>query len=354
MALNIWFNRWFSTVSHYIDMIRNNPDQQEFVIYGTNSDLDAVYLKSCDIAGTEPEVEGKEYLNFCLDFCKKNKIDIFIPRKENVLISQHIEDFKKIGVMVLVCSDGELMALMDDKAAMYRALEEKELEGKSIVTIPAYHIVNNAEDFKSACLELTSKGYKVCMKPVVGEGSCGFRIIDDTVDSIPFLFSKAITQRMSFETVYRVLQQQEHFPDLMIMEYLEGVEYSIDCLADEQGNLLTAIPRKKGKGRVRVLEDNKELLTIAEKFAKGYKIPFVYNIQVKYQNGIPKLLEVNPRMSGGLHISCLSGINIPYYAIKVLLEGKIEPLHPDYGIKATHIEQPVILTNLKQPQNKGI
>ena len=46
-------------------------------------------------------------------------------------------------------------------------------------------------------------------------------------------------------------------------------------------------------------------------------------------------------MSGGLHISCLAD-QFPYYAIKLLLGNQLEPLYPKFGLKATHIEQPVI------------
>lgn len=347
MALKIWFNRWFSTVSHYMEMIRNNPDGQEFVIYGTHPNSDTVYLKYCDVAGTEPDVSGKEYLEFCLDFCRTNQIDVFVPRKENVLISQHLEDFKAIGVMVLVCPDGDLMALMDNKVAMYRSLEEKAKEGYSVVPVPSYRIVNNVGEFKKAYVELKEEGSRVCIKPVTGEGASGFRIIDDAADTISFLFNTAFTQKISFETACKVLGQQETFPDLMVLEFLDGYEYSIDCLAGPDGTLYTAIPRKKGNGRIRELEDNPELLEIAKRVAEHYKIPFVFNVQVKYKDGVPKLLEINPRMSGGLHISCLADVNIPYYAIKVLLEGEIEPLQPKFGVKATHIEQSVILSEEK-------
>lgn len=344
MALKIWFNRWFSTVLHYMEMIRNNSDQQKFIIYGSHPNPDTVYLKYCDVAEFEPDLKGEEYLQFCLDFCRKHQIDVFIPRKENVLISQHLEDFKKIGVMVLVCPDGDLMSLMDHKAAMYRSIEEKEKAGKSIVSLPSYRIVNHAEGFKQAYRELRAQGHRVCIKPVTGEGANGFHIIDDEADTASFLFTTSFTQKISFETACKVLSQVETFPDLMVLEYLSGFEYSIDCLSDTHGNLLVAIPRKKGNGRIRELEENQELLLIAKRIAEEYKVPFVFNIQVKYQAGVPKLLEINPRMSGGLHTSCLSGINVPYLAIKLLLGEKVESLQPAYGIKTTHIEQSIILT----------
>jgi biotin carboxylase len=344
MVLNIWFNRWFSTVSHYMEMIRNNPDQQSFVIYGTHPNPDTVYFKNCDVAFTEPDTMGEEYLQFCLAFCRQHNIDIFVPRKENVLISRNLSSFEAMGVKVLVCHDGDLMSLMDNKAAMYQSLEEHNKAGHSIVTIPKYRVVNNAEAFKDAYQTLTSDGSRLCIKPIVGEGASGFRILDDEADSISFLFNTAYSRRISFATAFKILQKQARFPDLMILEYLDGYEYSIDCLAGADGTLHIAIPRKKGKGRIREIEYKEELLFIAHQMAEHYKIPFVFNIQVKYKNGIPKLLEINPRMSGGLHISCLAGVNIPYFAIKLLLGGTVEVPRLNYGVKATYIEQPVILS----------
>jgi hypothetical protein len=46
-------------------------------------------------------------------------------------------------------------------------------------------------------------------------------------------------------------------------------------------------------------------------------------------------------MSGGLHVSCLSGVNFPYLAVKLALGGEVAPQTPEYGILASHIEQPM-------------
>ncbi|PLR75012.1 carbamoyl-phosphate synthase large subunit [Bacillus sp. UMB0728] len=342
-GMKIWFNRWFTTVSHYITMIKNNPDNRSFTIYGTHPDKDALYLQVCDFKGTEPDISGEEYILFCLDFCARNEIDIFIPRKENVLISRNLPRFEAIGVKVLVCPDPVLMSFMDNKAAIYRSIEEKNSAGKQLVNIPDYEVVNTAAGFKEAYHKLRAAGHKVCFKPVIGEGAYGFRVVKDREDSIAELFGQGVGHRISFANACGILSQQESFPDLMVLEYLDGPEYSIDCLADG-GKLYTSIPRKKGHGRVRELEENLLLSGIAENLHREYPVPYVFNVQVKYGQGVPKLLEINPRMSGGLHISCLSGINFPYLAIKLLLNEKIDPAPPNFGIRASYLEKEVILS----------
>ncbi len=348
MKKRIWFNQWFTTVAHFIEMIRYNSDGIEFEVYGTSTNENALYLSYCDAAFMEPDTYGEEYVQFCIAFCRTHSIDIFVPRKENVLISKHIKQFAELGVKVLVCPDARLMEMLDDKEATYRLIENHSLL-KNYVSIPEYFIVTNAEAFKTTYNRLKEMGHKVCFKPVIGEGGNGFRLIKDQLDTIEELFYKGVSHQITFEHAYTILKQQAVFPPLMVLEYLDGTEYSIDCLAYD-GELMAAIPRKKGKGRVRELEENQELITLAEKINEALEIPFVYNIQVKYKDGKPKLLEINPRMSGGLHYSCLAGINMPYRAVKVLMMGNkaIERIEPHFGIKSSYLEKEVILKDITE------
>ncbi|MFK9090617.1 ATP-grasp domain-containing protein [Bacillus salipaludis] len=336
--MKIWFNRWFTTVSHYIDMIRDNEDHRKFIIYGTHPNKDALYLQNCDFAFVEPDIAGDEYIEFCLEFCERHRIDIFIPRKENVLISKRLTDFDALGVKVLVCPDAALMETMDNKAAAYQTFSN----GAPIFFIPDYYVVNNIADFKKAYGQLKEKGHEVCFKPVIGEGANGFRVIKDKIESVTQLFQQGIGYRIPYNYACEILSQQETFPDLMVLEFLDGREYSIDCVSS-QAELYAAIPRMKGDGRVRELVESLELIQLAHKFHQEYKLPYVFNIQVKYNKGVPKLLEINPRMSGGMHVSCLSGVNLPYLAVKILIGEKVERLKPQFGIRASHIEKEMIL-----------
>jgi hypothetical protein len=339
IQMKIWFNRWFTTVSHYIDMIRVNEDKRKFIIYGTHPNKDALYLQNCDYAFVEPDISGEEYIGFCLEFCQKHGIDIFVPRKENVLISKRLSAFEALGVKVLVCPEAKLMETMDNKADTYQLLSN----GAANFLIPDYYVVNNVEDFERAYEKLKEKGHTVCFKPVIGEGANGFRVIIDQIVSIDQFFNHGIGFRIPYAHACEILSQQDTFPDLMVLEFLEGREYSIDCLSSHD-KLYAAIPRMKGDGRVRELVEQAELIKLAHDFHHEFRLPYVFNIQVKYNNiGVPKLLEINPRMSGGMHISCLSGINLPYQAIKILLGEEVEVIKPRFGIRASHIEKEMIL-----------
>ncbi|WP_339317859.1 ATP-grasp domain-containing protein [Paenibacillus sp. FSL R10-2734] len=335
--VNIYFNRWFSVAYHYMNLLRNNEDGIPVQIFATHPDIRHMSLQGADFAETEPALKGIEYVQFCVDFCRRNEIDVFIPRLHMLDIALHVAMFDAIGTKVLVCRDLDLLESIMDKGKFYENVSEQ-----GIMSIPDYHVVSTAEQFKEAYEDLVAKGHRVCFKPTETEGGLGFRIIDNNRDPLQELFGY-VTPLITFDDAYRILASRTTFPDLMVMELLEGYEYSIDCLADDNGKLLVAVPRRKVGGRLRLMEHIPELEEIAARVAEVYKIPFNFNIQMKYNGDTPKLLEINPRMSGGLHMSCLSGINFPYLAVKSALGGEVQPMNFEGDVLASHLEQPMIM-----------
>lgn len=333
----IWFNRWFSVAYHYMNSIKNNADGMAFEIYGTHADLNHMSLQACDYSEQEPKIKGEQYVIYCLDFCQRHQIDVFIPHIEMLEIAQNIERFEQIGTKVIVCGDIDLLQKLMVKDLFYESIR-----GTGIVAIPAYYVVTNAEQFKQAHDKLIAQNHKVCIKPTDAEGGRGFRIVKDNRNRLTELFD-TINHYVSSEEVYNILSETNECKPLMVMELLEDDEYSIDCLAKTDGELLAAVPRRKAGGRVRHMESRPELLQLAADVARHYKIPYNYNIQVKYHAGVPKLLEINPRMSGGLHVTCLTGINFPYLAVRLALGLEVTVPQAQYDLYASYVENPMLL-----------
>ncbi|EFM10402.1 protein of unknown function DUF201 [Paenibacillus curdlanolyticus YK9] len=330
--LRVYFNRWFSVAYHYMNSIRHNEDGVAFKLYGTHPDPGHMALQAADYATVEPVLHGLDYAQFCVDFCREHEIDVFIPRLHMLDIARHIALFDEIGTQVTVCRDVELLEKLTIKDKFYEAVR-----ATGIMEVPAYEVVRDAEGFKQAYARLREAGHRVCFKPTDSEGGLGFRIVNDERDALKDLFGY-VTNELTFDEAYSILARAERFPEMMVMELLDGPEYSIDCLANRDGKLLAAVPRRKADGRLRVLEDNAELIAIAHRVAETYRIPYNFNIQMRCNGGVPKLLEINPRMSGGLHATCLAGINFPYLGVKAALGQPIEPLKPEFGITTSHIE----------------
>lgn len=307
--IRVWFNHWFSTSYGLIELIKQ--DEETIYVVGSNLQADSVIQKVCDEWYVEPALTGEEYINYCVTFCKEHRIDVFIPRREMIEISKYKQRFEEIGVKVLL-DDYAMIEILNDKAATYEVLKDcKNLH------IPDYAIVNTVEEFDMAYQKLHAKYEQICIKFVQDEGGKSFRRVVEQIDDFERLRSYP-KMNITYENLQEILSNAGNFDDLLIMPYLPDNEISVDCLKTEDG--LIAIPRNKGPFRHEQIEYNEEILEMVSTIMDKINLQCPCNVQFKIKDQIPYLLEINPRMSGGLQMSCLAAkVNIPNIALHKLL-----------------------------------
>ena len=72
------------------------------------------------------------------------------------------------------------------------------------------------------------------------------------------------------------------------------------------------------------------------------------NIQFKNsKNHTPKLIEINPRIGGTIILPSVSGINMPYLAIKQCLNEKILPIKKSKEVRMIRYWKELFLQNSK-------
>lgn len=340
--MRIWFNHWFSTAYRLMEFIKQGCESNNISIelIGSNRREECVYRTICDEFYIEPtNISNEDYALWCVDFCKEHNIDVFIPRRERVDITKIIPKFEEIGVKVMADSDFSLLSLLDDKFATAELFRKH-----NICKVPTMYIVNNVKEFEIAYNKIkeVEPNNRVCIKYNQDEGATSFRVIDDVVDNIHSLRS-GVGLKLSYTKVIDILGSVEHFDDLIVMPYLEGPEISVDSLMTHKGFI--GISRRKVGTRGTLVEYNKEFYDISKKFAEvsGLKMP--YNMQLRHHNNDWYLLEVNTRMAGGTHKSCMTGINIPYIALCELMGIDFNmPLIDNVDkLYVSEIETPIIL-----------
>ena len=308
--VKVWFNHWFSTVYGLIELIKQDKNEQIYVIV-SNRVEESVIQAACDEWYKEPDIDGEDYIRFCLDFCREHGIDVFIPRRKMTEISENIHRFNEIGVKVMV-DDFETIAALNDKIKSYELL--RDCKG---VNIPEYRLASTVSEFRSAYEALRKTNDIVCMKFVRDEGALSFRRISEKKRGFDSL-RRYQGSEIFYDDLIEMLEEQKDFPPIMVMSYLGGSEISIDCLDTDNG--LIAVPRVKTNGRHEYVDFNDENMPVAVEIMKKLKLNFPCNIQFRYKDNVPYFLEVNTRMSGGLQMSCLAtGVNIPNIALNKLL-----------------------------------
>ncbi|MBX9940966.1 MAG: ATP-grasp domain-containing protein [Candidatus Obscuribacterales bacterium] len=309
--VKIWFNK--SGLSNYavIESIKASAQAgEEFYFIGSHSRGDFALRAICDKFVVEPDgLKGDEYVEWCLQFAIENGVQVFFPDRGVEGITAARERFAAAGVHLMVPTDSATLDIIDHKGRQYDFI------GPEAANIPDYRIVSNLAEFDRACAELKERHSRICFKPAVSIFGAGFRYITEDGSAVSRLMN-GNNIAVSMEEARFILGQEDSFRDLMVMEYLPGPEYSVDCLA-VKGKVVQGVCRVKVADRVQELPDKPEALAAAARLAERFGFDGIFNAQFRNKDGVLYLLEVNARMSGGLYVTFHSGLSLPYWAVRL-------------------------------------
>jgi hypothetical protein len=336
--MRVWFNKTFSTIGAVFRNFREAVPASDITLICTHTHMTATAFLAADESYLEPsDLSGQSYIEWCLDFCRRHNIDLFWPGKEAALTAKNKALFEAAGTQVLSVADYETLNLLHNKAHFYSGLSPE------IAKTMDFIAVDNRDAFDKAVAELSIKHQRLCVKPAVSVYGLGFRILDRQRDSIIHLL-KGVEYQIPLQELRQGMDNTPHFDTLLVMEHLGGPEWSVDC-AGCHGELLCAVQRKKSPhaGHGQMIGNNAEIAGMVERLASHYRLNGLFNIQFKEGEHGPRLLEINPRPSGGFGMACLSGANLAQIAWRGIKGEKPGQPVIRYGLRVSEINQPVVL-----------
>jgi carbamoyl-phosphate synthase large subunit len=278
-----------------------------------------------------PEIKDARYINAVLDICKHEKITTIIPQytDELLLMSENAKLFNSLDIKVLVTEDTDKLKIANCKSNLYKYFEHKDF-------IPKYALASDIRSVKNAVFKLGYPSVPVCIKPAQGEGGKGFRIITD--EKIDIFNEPPNSTKISLEEYLERFRTMDNIPELLVTEYLPGKEYSVDCVC-KNGTSYICIPRQRietsmGVSTVSFIDKNEELISYSKEIISSLNLSYNINIQFKYSDeGKPKLIEVNPRVSGSLVANYGAGINMLEAALRLAYDIPLGSINIKWGTK---------------------
>jgi carbamoyl-phosphate synthase large subunit len=270
-----------------------------------------------------PKPDDPNYGLRLTEICEKQKINVILPQTTKEIEWFANSNFSIDNVKVLV-NKMKTVELFNDK------LKTAELFRDNGLGFPAFYAPQNIKEFDEACYELGYPDKKVVVKLAVSNGMRGLRILNSNPwDFIKFSNEKPSGVEIQIQEMRSILLSAKQWPRIMVCEFLEGDEYSVDCYRGPCGEL--AIPRKRNSIRsgisfITTLEKNTEIIRSSLLAARIGYLEGVFGFQFKMSKGEPKVLECNPRVQGTMVASLISGNNIIWKAIADLLPEVIDPI----------------------------
>lgn len=308
--MRVWYNRTFSSVYAAIKLIRQADTDGRFTIIHSNANRHTPAGRLAHEFYSEPTgLKGDAYIDWCLAFCREHKIDIFVPGREATALASELARFADIGTRVLSAAPPDELKRIHDKAAFYA---ETVLPDAPVAEFRRFE---NIEQFDAAWAELRPRHAKLCVKPSHSIYGLGFAIVDEARSSAALLLAGA-EYHVGYDDLRRGLAELGEFRTMLLMEFLEGPEYSVDCVGDA-GRLVAAVVRRKlpQAGSGQLIDMRPDILDATARLCADYRLNGVFNAQFREGGGRPRLLEINPRMSGGIGMACMAGPNLPYIAL---------------------------------------
>jgi biotin carboxylase len=298
-----WFNKYLANTGEVVARLRRDRRPGEFRVLVTHPRSRYRGRHHADWFEVEPDgLTADQYVEFALDFATRHGVALFFPGRNVLPVVTARGRFAAVGTRVCATGDAAAIRLINHKAKLAAAVAEV-----SGVRLPAYEVVTDRAGFDAAYDRLRGRHARVCYKPATSVYGIGFHVIGDGYDH-----PNAITLADA-----RARLGAGRFADLLVMEYLPGAERSVDALA-ENGELVGAVVRRKGHGWQQI-EDNPRLVEVVRRLAARLGLTGLFNTQFRDAGGEPHLLEINPRMSGGLPLTFRSGLNLPLWAVRLAL-----------------------------------
>ncbi len=317
----------------FIDCLKDNGERNIRVI-GADMAYDETIAPLIDKLYVTPKAIEPGYVDALLKICKSEKVDVLIPGMSNELVKlwDKRKEFEKIGSIVSL-SNKESIEITTDKFRFYTFLKDNNLP------VPKFALITNSEELLAACTHCGYPERPVCVKATNLSGSRGIRIIKSDVSRFDILFGeKPNSMFTTMDELQATLREKDTMPEMMAMEYLPGVEGSVDLIGDN-GKVLYAGYRESTVNlasipQVAEVKENKEAIDIATKVCEALKIDGNADFDFKEdENGHPVLMEVNPRVAATMKIFKKAGMNLPYLRIKQLLGEELPEVEIKYGIK---------------------
>ena len=279
--------------------------QKKLKLIGTTIYDDSVAEGFCDIFEQAPQTAGDDYIDWLLNTINKHKIDLIIPGIEADMYKwvDHIPELERTGVKI-VLNKSELISLCKDKWTFYEELKK--------INSPYSIDSSLVSDYDVLVKEF---GSPFLLKPRKGHGSKGIV----KVDSIDTFLKHA-------KDIGLVLMAQPIVGN-------EDEEFTSSAFCDGKGGFYASMTLKRKLSRegftekAEVVLETGEINTAILALCEYLKPVGPTNFQFRKQEGVLKLLEINPRISSSTSIRAAFGYSESEMAVDYYLRNKI-PVQP--------------------------
>lgn len=325
---SIWFMKGFTNLFHAINDIKNSDVDHEFSVLCSHSNSYFMGFEAADFIEKEPTFKNEaQFVKYCLEIIKKHNVSVIFAHHHQNWLNNNKELFKEVGAEVATVASSININKINNKRKFYSLA--KKLPGLNIFEFNSFKTL---EEYNKHYSFMKKQGHELCIKPCYGVyGSDFYKLKGKQYNS------KVVASALSRNN------------EMLLMQYLEGTERSVDCIA-YHGKLVGMVIRVKHQNSLvpQTIEYNPNIEKQVKILVESLNLNGMFNVQFKDMKGEHFVLEINPRLAGRSFYSTLAGLNIPYIAACLFSNTKtVEEIEYNiaYGMKIGNVSAGVVMTN---------
>jgi predicted ATP-grasp superfamily ATP-dependent carboligase len=284
------------------------------------------FSKYCSrrIVYPSPRRRPDPFIEFLLGEIRNNRTHCLFPMEEEtlLLVAKYRSEISKYTTLLI--PDFEKIEFVRDKGKLLRFAEDH--------GIPIPKTLYSLKDPEPGMVHGGSPASyvvqgPVVIKPRISSGSFGIAYVNGGEDLLPSY--QRVHARYPFPLV------QDWIPD-------GGGIFGVSALFDEASNVKAAFVHKKlrmypvkgGPSTLREGVEHPRVMELGLSLLKSLKWVGVALVEFKVdpRDGVPKLMEVNPRFWGSLQLAIDSGVDFPHLIFKIARGERFQPvLHYETG-----------------------
>ncbi len=299
-----------------LEIYKSISSSAHFNVIGGSSIDDHGKFVYKNYIGNLPFVEDHTFIEKLNDVIKVNNIDFIFPAHDSVVLK--LAQDKAAGKLEcdLVTSPLATCEIARSKLKTYEIFKDVILTPKIFGTVE----------------ELQDADYPIFLKPDVGQSSIGTHIAKNIRD-------------VEFYT--------SNDDSLLMMEYLPGKEFTVDCFTNKDGKLLF------NKGRIRkrisggisvnsITVNDQRFDNIANAINQTIALRGAWFFQVK-ENTIGELvlMEISPRIAGTMSLMRCKGVNLVLLSLFDALGYEVAILENSYSMSIDRALQNIYEHDIK-------
>lgn len=281
---------------------------------GTSRLSPSFFSKYCKrgVIYPSPQREPDNFINFLLKYLEKfpHKVLFAIDEGTNDMVTAHLEEFSRYAIVPLPAKDNYKKAR--DKAQTLK------IAMSLGIPCPTTYFVEDIGEVQRLTQELS---FPVIIKPRLSSGSRGIVFVD---------------KKENLVSSYLKVHSKFSFP--IVQEFIPrgGDAYGVEVLMNRESNpravfvhrRLREYPVGGGPSTLRESVDYPELAEMGVRLLRALNWFGVAMVEFKIdpRDGIPKLMEINPKFWGSIQLPIVSGVDFPYLLYRLAVDGDVEPI----------------------------